>query len=135
MAAKRVGVPVFEEHLGVGVHEAGEPPNGVGGAICAMVVVPARHFTLILIATHMRGDANDRFVDIAVAEATSPVRGAVLDLVSRLQFKAFVTECWMPDGGLFVRVVERDVVLVRRALSSSDGGHAATVGGGTCGRL
>jgi len=135
VATKRVGIPMLEERLGVGVHEASEPPNGVGRAIRAVIVVPARHLTFVLIATHMRGDANDRFVDIAVAEATSPVRGAVLDLVSRLQFKAFVTECWMPDGGLFVRVVERDVVLVRRALSSSDGGHAATVGGGTCGRL
>src|SRR5712675_3266730 len=53
----------------------------------------------------------------------------------RLQLEAFVTECWVSDGGPFVRVVERDVVLVRRALSSSDGGHATTAGRGTCGRL
>src|SRR5712672_1355466 len=71
-------------------------------------------------------------MDVAVTEATSSVRGAVFDLVPRLQLKAFVTECWMPDGGLFVRVVERDVVLVRRTLSPSDGGHAATASRGTC---
>src|SRR5712671_1601500 len=134
-ATKRVGVPMLEEHFGVGVHEASEPPNGVGGAIRAVVVVPARHLALVLVATHMWGDANDRLVDVAVAEAASSVRGAVFDLVPRLQLKAFVTECWMPDGGLFVRVVERDVILVRRTLSSSDGGHATTAGRGTCGRL
>ena len=53
----------------------------------------------------------------------------------RLQLEAFVAECWVSDGGLFVWVVERDVVLVRRALSSSDGGHATTASRGACGRL
>src|SRR5712672_2057597 len=53
----------------------------------------------------------------------------------RLQLEAFVTECWVSDGGPFVRVVERDVVLVRRTLSSSDGGHVTTAGRGTRGRL
>jgi len=56
-------------------------------------------------------------------------------LVSWLQLEAFVTECWVPDSGLFVWVVERDVILVRRTLSSSDGGHATTAGRGTRGRL
>src|SRR5712671_2415847 len=76
-ATKRVGVPMFEEHLGVGVHEASEPPNGVGGAVRAVVVVPARHLALVLVATHMRGDANDRLMDVAVTEAASSVQGAV----------------------------------------------------------
>src|SRR5712672_2725440 len=84
---------------------------------------------------HVWGDADDRLVDVAVAEATVSVQGAVFDLVPRLQLEAFVTECWVSDCGLFVRVVERDVVLVRRALSSSNSGHATTTGRGTCGRL
>src|SRR5712671_4805730 len=84
---------------------------------------------------HVWGDADDRLVDVAVAEATVSVQGAVFDLVPRLQLEAFVTECWVSDGGPFVRVVERDVILVRGTLSSSDGGHATTVGRGTCGRL
>src|SRR5712671_399262 len=108
-AAKRVGVPMFEEHFGVGVQEAGEPSNGVGGTVRAMVVVPARHLALVLVASHMRGDTNDRFVDVAVAETASSIRGTVLDLVSRLQLEAFITECWVSDSGLFIWVMEGDV--------------------------
>jgi len=64
---------MLEEHSGVGVHEACEPPNGIGGTIRAMVMVPARHLALVLRATHVRGDADYRLVDVAVAKATSPV--------------------------------------------------------------
>src|SRR5712675_1242892 len=52
-----------------------------------------------------------------------------------LQFEAFVTECWVSDGGLFVWVVERDIVFVRRSLGSSDGRHATAACRGACGRL
>ena len=83
-ATKRVGVPMLKEHLGVGVHEASEPSYGVGGAIRAVVVVPARHLTLVFVATHVRGDANNRLVDVAVTETASSVRGAVLDLMPGL---------------------------------------------------
>jgi len=100
-----------------------------------VVVVPAGHLTLVLVATHVRGDADDGLVGVAVAEAAASIRGAIFDLVSRLQLEAFVTECWVSDRRLFVRVVEGNVVLVRRALSSLDGWHAATAGRGTCGRL
>ena len=100
-----------------------------------MMVVPARHLALVLVASHMRGDADDRLVDVAVAETASSVRGAVLDLVPRLQFEAFVAECWVPDGGLLIWVVEGDVVFIRRSLGSSDGWHAAPTGRGTRGRL
>ena len=72
-ATKGVSVPVFEEHTGVRVHEACEPPNGIGGTVCAMVVVPAGHLALVLIATHVRGDAEDRLVDVAIAKATTPI--------------------------------------------------------------
>ena len=75
---------MFEEHPWVGIQEAGEPSNGVGGAVRAVVMMPTRHLALVLVASRMRGDANDRLVDVAVAEAASSIRGAVLDLVSRL---------------------------------------------------
>jgi len=135
VAAKGFGIPLFEEHLGVGVHEACEPPNCVGGTICAVVVVPTGHLALVFIAARVQGDAEDGFVGGAVAKATLAIRGAVLDLVPGLQLEAFVTECWVSDGCLFIRVVEGDIVFVRRALSSSDGWHAAATSRGTCGRL
>ena len=86
-ATKRVGIPMFEERLGVGVHKVSESPYGVGGAVRAMVVVPTRHLALVLVATHVWGDADDRFVDVAVTETASSVRGAVLDLMPGLQFE------------------------------------------------
>ena len=73
MAAKGVSIPMFKEHLGVGVHEACEPPNGISGAIHAVVVVPAGYFALVLVATHVWGDADDGLVDIAVAEAAASI--------------------------------------------------------------
>src|SRR5712672_1695638 len=99
-----VGVPMFEEHLGIGVHQAGEPSDGVSGTVCAVVVVPAGYFALVFVAAHMRGGA--------ATEAALAIRGAILDLMPGLQFKAFVTECWVPDGRLFVRMVEGDIVFV-----------------------
>ena len=69
-ATKGVSIPMFEERLGVGVHEACEPPNCVGGAVCAMVVVPTGYPALVLIATRVWGDAEDGFVGGAVAKAT-----------------------------------------------------------------
>src|SRR5712671_1891779 len=83
-AAKGVGVPMFEERARVGIHEACKPPKGVSGAVRPMVVVPARHLALVLRATHVRGDAEDGLMDVAVAEATVPIARAVLDLVVRL---------------------------------------------------
>src|SRR5712671_6536211 len=100
-----------------------------------MVVVPARHLALVLVAARVRGDAEDGFMGSAVTEAALAVRGAVLGLVSRLQLEAFVTECWVSNGRLFIWVVEGDIVFVRRALCSSDGWHAAATGRGSCGRL
>ena len=84
MAAKGVGVPMFKEHPRVGVHEAREPPNSVGGTVGAVVVVPARHFALVFCAAHVRGDTHDGLVDVTVAEATTSIRGAVFDLVPGL---------------------------------------------------
>ena len=72
-AAKGIGVPMFEERSGVGVHEACKPPKGVSGTVCAMVVMPTGYLALILVATHVWGDVEDGFVDVAVAEATSPI--------------------------------------------------------------
>src|SRR5712671_1248115 len=83
-AAKGVGVPMFEERTGVGIHEVCKPPKGVSGTIRPVVVVPARHLALVLRATHVRGDAEDGLVDVAVAEATTPIVRAVLGLVVRL---------------------------------------------------
>ena len=77
-AAKGFGVPKFEECAGVGIHEACKPPKGVSGTVRPMVVVPARHLALVLRATHVRGDAEDGLVDVAVAEATAPIVWAVL---------------------------------------------------------
>src|SRR5882672_7722119 len=82
--AEGVSVPMFEERAGVGVHEACKPPKGVGGTVRPMMVVPARHLALVLRATHVRGNAEDGLVDVAVAEATVPIVQAVLDLVVRL---------------------------------------------------
>jgi len=126
---------MFEEHFGVGVQEVGEPSNGVGGTVRAVIIVPARHLALVLVASRVRGDADDRLMDVAVAETASSIRGTVLDLVPRLQLEAFVAECWVPDSGLLIWVMERDVIFVGRALGSSDGWHAAAAGRGTCGRL
>src|SRR5882672_12492839 len=134
-AAKGVSVPVFEEHPGVGVHEACESPHGVSGAIRAVVVVSAGHLALVFVASHVRSDAEDRFVGCAVAEATASIRGAILDLVPGLQLEAFVTECWVSDGRLLVWVVEGDVVFVGRTLGPSDGWHATATGRGAPGRL
>src|SRR5882672_5279155 len=120
-----VRVPLFEERCGVGVEEAGEPSQGVGGAVGAMVVVPARHFALVLVATHVRGDAYDGLMDVAVAETATSVTRAVLDGVIGSQFEAFVTECWLTDRGRFVWVVEGDPIFVGRALSSSDDRHSS----------
>ena len=75
---------MFEERAGVGIHEACKPPKGVSGTVRAMVVVPTRHLALVLRAAHVRGDAEDGLVDVAVAEATAPIAWAVLDLVVRL---------------------------------------------------
>jgi len=83
-AAKGVGVPMFEERTRVGIQEACKPPEGVGGAVCAVVVVPAGHLALVLATTHVRGDAEDGLMNVAVAKATMPIRGAVLDLVAGL---------------------------------------------------
>src|SRR5712671_6078923 len=135
VATKRVGIPVFEEHPGVGVQEASESTDGIGGTVHAVVVMPTRHLALVFIATRVRGDAEDGFVGGAATEAALAVRGAVLDLVSGLQLEAFITECWVPDGRLFVWVVKGDIIFVRRALCSSDGWHAAATGRGGRGRL
>ena len=81
VAAKGVGVPVFEERAGVGIHEACKPPKGVSRAVRPVMVVPTRHLALVLRATHVRGDAEYRLVDVAVAEATLPIIRAVPDLV------------------------------------------------------
>jgi len=58
-AAKGVSIPMLEEHLGVGIHEASEPPNGVGGTVRAVVIMPTGHLALVLVASHMWGNAND----------------------------------------------------------------------------
>src|SRR5712671_2709772 len=79
-ATKRVGVPMFEEPLGVGVHEASEPPDGVRGTVCAVVVVPTRYLALVFVATHVRVDAEDGFMGGAATEAALAIRGAVLDV-------------------------------------------------------
>jgi len=126
---------LFEERCGVGIEEAGEPSQGVGGAVGAMVVVPARHFALVLVATHVRGDAYDGLMDVAVAETATSVTRAVLDGVVGSQFEAFVTECWLTDRGRFIRVVEGDPIFVRGTLGSSDDRHSSLSGRGTGGRL
>ena len=83
-AAKGAGVPMLEERSGVGVHEACKPPNGICGTVAAVIVVPARHLALVLVATHVRGDAQDGLMDVAVTKATAPIARAVLDLVVQL---------------------------------------------------
>jgi len=80
-AAKGIGIPMFKECAGVGVQEAGKPPNSVCRAVHTVVIVPTRHLALVLVATHVRGDAEYRLVDVAVTKATSSITGAVLDLV------------------------------------------------------
>jgi len=100
-----------------------------------VVVVPARHSALVLIATHVRGDASHGLMGVAVAETAVSVARTIFDGVVGLQFEAFVTECWLTERGLLVWVVEGDVVFVRRALSSSDGGHTSLSDGGTGGWL
>src|SRR5712675_755675 len=82
--AKHVGVPMFQEPLRIGVHEASEPPDGIGGAVCAVVVVPARQLAFVLVATHVRSGANDGLVGGSAAEAALTIRRAVLDLMPGL---------------------------------------------------
>src|SRR5712672_1998284 len=121
---------MFEELSGVGVHEACKPPKGVSGTVRAVVVVPARHLALVLHATHVRGDAENGLVDIAVAEATASNTWTVLGLVVRLQFEAFITKCWLSRHGPPVRVVEGGIIFVGRALGPSDCWHATATDGG-----
>ena len=99
------------------------------------MVVPTGHLALVLVATHVRGGADDGLMDIAVAEAAAPIRGAIPDLVPGLQLEAFITECWVSDGRLLVWVMEGDVVFIGRALSSLNGWHATAMGRGACGGL
>src|SRR5712671_1471426 len=99
------------------------------------MVVPARHLALVLVATHVRGDADHGLVDVAVAKATAPITWAVPNLVVGLYLEAFVTECWLARRGPLVQVMEGDVVFVGRALSSSDSWHTTATGRGTGGRL
>ena len=80
-ATKGVSVPMLEERSGVGVHEACKPPNGICGTVGAVMVVPTRHLALVLIATHVRGDADHGLVDVAVTETAAPITRAVLNLV------------------------------------------------------
>src|SRR5712672_2524035 len=98
-------------------------------------MVPAGYLALVLVATRVRGDAEDGLVASAVAEATFAIRRAVLDLVPRLQLEAFVAECWVSNSRLFIWVVEGDIVFVGRTLGPSDGWHATATGRGTRGRL
>jgi len=84
MAAEGICVPMLEERSGVSVHEARKPPKGVSGTVRPMVVVPTRHLALVLVAMHVRGDAEYGLMDVAVAKATAPIAWAVLDLVVRL---------------------------------------------------
>src|SRR5712675_2675468 len=80
-ATKGVSVPMLEERSWVGVQEACKPPNGICGTIGAMVVVPARHLALVLVATHVQGDADHGLVDVAVTKTAAPITRAVLNLV------------------------------------------------------
>jgi len=75
---------MVEERSRVGVHEACKPPEGISGTVCPVVVVPAGHLALVLCAAHVRGDAEDGLMDVAVAKATAPIAWAVPDLVVRL---------------------------------------------------
>ena len=72
---------MFEECLGVGVHEACKPPNGVSGAVRAMVVVPAGYLALVFVAAHVRVGADDGLVGVAFAEAATSIGGAIFDLM------------------------------------------------------
>ena len=56
-------------------------------------------------------------------------------MVPGLQLEAFITECWVSDGRLFIRVVEGDVVFVGRTLGPSDGRHATATSRGARGRF
>ena|SRR5712671_2789551 len=72
-AAKGIGIPMLEECLGVGFHEACKPPNGVSRAVRAVVVVPTGYLALVFVAAHVRGDADDGLVGVAVAEAATSI--------------------------------------------------------------
>src|SRR5712675_321781 len=83
-ATEGVGVPMLEECSWVGIHEAGKPPNSICGTVAAVMVVPARYLALVLVTSHVRGNAQDGLVDVAVTEATAPIAWASPDLVVRL---------------------------------------------------
>src|SRR5712675_2962350 len=76
MATKGVGIPMFEERAGVGVQEVCKPPNGICGTVGAVMMVPARHLAFILVATHVRGDADHGLVDVAVTKTAAPITRA-----------------------------------------------------------
>jgi len=100
-----------------------------------MMVVPARHFALILCAAHVRCDTEDGLVVGASTKAALSITWAVTDLMVGLKFKAFVTECRLVGGWSLIRVVEGDVIFIRRALCSSLRGHVSMANWGTGGRL
>jgi len=135
VATKGIGVPMFEERSRVGVQEAGKPSNGICRTVGAMIMVPAGHLALVFVATHMWGNADHGLVNVAITKTAAAIAGAVLHLVVRLEFEAFVTECWLAGCGSFVQVMEGDIVFIWRTLSSSYGRHVATANRGTSGRL
>ena len=75
---------MFEEHTRVGVQEADKPPNGICGTVGAVMVVPAGHLALVLVATHVQCDADHGLVDIAVTKTAATIAGAVPNLVVQL---------------------------------------------------
>jgi len=80
-AAKGVSVPMLKKCCRVGVQEAGKPSNSICRTIGAVMVVPAGHLALVLIATHVRGDADHGLMDVTVTKAAASITGAVLNLV------------------------------------------------------
>jgi hypothetical protein len=73
-------------------HEAEDVSSGFGRTDRPVVVVPARHDALKLLATEVWGDACEGLMLIAGAEKTMPVVWAVTGTMVGGRLKALVTE-------------------------------------------
>jgi len=76
LVKEKVGVTA-----GIVTQEVGKPPNGICGTVGAVVVVPAGHLALILVAAHVWSDADHGLVNVAVTKTATPITGAVPNLV------------------------------------------------------
>jgi hypothetical protein len=100
---RRVRRPTFEGFGGPEAHEAEDAGGGFGGTDGPVVVVPAGHDALELLAAEVWGDAREGLVLVAGAKETMPVVWAVAGAMVGGCLEAFVAELWGGEQGSSIR--------------------------------